>query len=269
MSTYAIVILSYNHPELTARCIDSVLNVASPHTNLQPKIYVVHNGSLAKHKDVLIEKYPKITHLVMNENKGYSGGANFGLNQAFKTYTRVLFLTNDVEVLQLSEKAVSGFAAVKTLRRQTEAIDSIMGLVDLKTAHLSHLKEPKNDYVTDANFSYYIPGTAFWMDRATFQILEGFDETFHTYWEDVDFSYRALQKNIKLHSDTTTVLRHKIGKTCHKKDFYTYYLFQRNRRKFMKKHGLCTMIFQFRFYRDVILKSRDRWKTAWKILQES
>lgn len=264
MSSYAVVILSYNHPELTARCIDSVLDKK----NSSP-LYLVHNGSLEKHREYLIKKYPQLLHLILSQNKGYSGGANFGLNEAFKKNEHVLFLTNDVEVIQLPQEAIQGFAAVKTYRRHTENIDSIMGIIDLKTGHLSHLKDIKKDYVTNSSFTYYIPGTAFWIDRKTFQTLNGFDESYHTYWEDVDFSYRAAQKNIDLQVDETTVLRHKIGKTCHKNDFYTYYLFQRNRRKFMKKHGLCTLKFQFRFYKDVIAKSRYRWKTAWKILTES
>jgi GT2 family glycosyltransferase len=81
----------------------------------------------------------------------------------------------------------------------------------------------------------YVPGTAFLIDHSSYQSLlqpTFFDESYHTYWEDVDLSLKALSSGIKLSALPTWKLSHGIGKTCHKDRFYTSELFPRNRDKF-------------------------------------
>ncbi len=262
VNPFAIIILSYNHPDLTSRCIDSVLKLISNQT-----VFLLHNGSLKKHSDQLLKNYPQITHLFLETNKGYTGGANFALTEAFKKYNTVLFLTNDTEILQLPQNIPTEFSSVKSYKRQTEQIDSIGGLIDIKKGKLLHRKN-KTDIFESQQFIPYIPGTAFWLTKSIFESLCGFDETFHTYWDDVDLSYRAILKNIKLSHSDDTVIKHKIGKTCHKDSFYTYYLYQRNRKKFMQKHGLTTLRFWLLFYKDLLKNVKSRYKTTWNILND-
>ncbi len=262
MNSFSIIVLSYNHPDLTARCIQSIYNL-----DYKGEIYLAHNGSLEKHIGQLQTAFPHVTHLISKNNTGYSGGANFALSEVFKKYYTVLFLTNDTELLQLPKIIPNHFSSVKSLKRQTEKIDSLGGLIDLKNGKLLHRKDDI-DIFNQNQYMPYIPGTAFWLSKNVFEILEGFDESFHTYWEDVDFSYRAhLNKIIILHSNET-LIRHKIGKTCHKNDFYTYYLYQRNRKKFMQKHHLTTLRFWFLFYKDLFKNCKFRFKTTWKILND-
>jgi GT2 family glycosyltransferase len=82
--------------------------------------------------------------------------------------------------------------------------------------------------------NYYVPGTAFLLDRESWQKLahdgRAFDESLHTYWEDVDLSMRAHAEKVKVAPWPAVQLLHKVGKTCHRNPFYTRFLFQRNRR---------------------------------------
>lgn len=261
MNQYAITILSFNHPEITSKCIDSVLKLTSDN------IFLIHNGSLKKHSDELVKKYPLITHLFLESNKGYTGGANFALTESFKIHNTVLFLTNDTELLELPKNIPADFSSVKSFKRQTEQIDSMGGLIDIKNGKLLHRKN-KVDIFDSKQFIPYIPGTAFWITKDTFEKLGGFDESFHTYWDDVDLSYRAALKKINLNHCNDTVIKHKIGKTCHSNSFYTYYLYQRNRKKFMKKHHLTTLRFWFLFYKDLFKNVKSRYKTTWDIIND-
>lgn len=256
---YAILVLSYNHPEITRRCLESVLLNRIP----ESRIFLVHNGSLDQHRETLQNAFPGIQHLVMNVNKGFTGGVNFGLHAVFEKYELVLFLTNDTELMHLPLLAPHGFSAVKSLVRQTERIDSIMGVLNKRTGLLHHLKQPSR---LDENEIYYVPGTAFWMSREVFHSVGEFDESFHTYWEDVDYSLRAQKMGIQLQFSFDTVIRHKIGKTCHKNQFYTFFLFQRNRKKLMMKHGLTHLTFWIAFLYDILKKSKFRFRTVGRIL---
>lgn len=257
---YAIAILSYNHPEITSRCVESVLKIHS-HEN----IFLTHNGSHPDFVSQLKNKFPQVQHLHCAVNKGYSGGVNFTLNQVFEKFERILFLTNDIELLNIHAAPDFEFASIKILKRNTTQIDSLLGEVHPSKGQLSHIKDLnqiKNNDMT------YIPGTAFWISAQTFKTVGLIDESFHTYWEDVDFSFRARKAQIKLEIDHLTVCKHKIGKTCHKNRFYTYELYQRNRGFFMKKHKLINLSFIFTYIYDLFKYCRSDYKHVFKTLYQ-
>jgi GT2 family glycosyltransferase len=256
---YGIAILSYNHPDLTAKCVKSVLSkIKGNH------VFLTHNGSLQKHVEQLKNQFPDIHHIVVEKNSGFSGGANRALKASLDKFKQVLFLTNDTEVIHLPESAPTGFNSVKLMRRNSDEIDSVMGALNPKNGRLKHLKNISDQKPRDIT---YIPGTAFWIDQDVFQTLEGFDERFHTYWEDVDFSLRAHKKNILLKYDDKTVCRHKIGKTCHKDRFYTYELYQRNLGRCLSKNNLLSVRFYFHYLPDILKYSRSDYRKAYSIFR--
>lgn len=260
MQTFAVSILSYNHPEITAKCLRSVLALHPPEN-----IFLTHNGSLAAHQEQLINEFPQINHHLVKNNNGYSAGANETLKNVFEKFENVLFLTNDTELINLPTQPPHGFCSVQLLKRNTAEIDSIMGALNPKNGSLKHLKN-LNDI--KQNEISYIPGTAFWLDKKTYSILGSFDERFHTYWEDVDLSLRAHKLGIKLQYSSETVCRHKIGKTCHKHRFYTYELFQRNRGRCLSKNNLISFGFYFSYIPDILKYSRSDYKKAFSIFKE-
>ena len=256
---YGISILSYNHPDLTAKCLRSVLQHSAPEN-----VFLTHNGSLQHHREKLVLEFSQIQHIFVEENHGYSAGANHALKAAFEKFETVLFLTNDTELIQLPKTAPKNFNSIQLLRRNSQEIDSVMGALNPKTGRLKHLKKMNDLRRSEIS---YIPGTAFWIDRNSFNTLKGFDERFHTYWEDVDFSLRAHKAQISLGYDSETICRHKIGKTCHKDRFYTFELFQRNRGRCLTKHKMTSLRFYWNYIPDVIRYSRADYKKALSILK--
>lgn len=221
----AIAILSYNHPELTAKCVDKVLNLRTSHP-----VLLIHNGSEPRWVDRLRVQHPEIEHLILPENLGFTGGANLGLAQLFKQYPWVLFLTNDTQLQSLpAPPQQAGLYAPKIYGRKPGIIDSLGGAVNLTSAVLRHLK------TSEINLSrkefFYVPGTAFVIHRDIFTATQGFDLSLNTYWEDVDLSLKVKSMGLMIDTYPELTLSHAIGKTCHKNPVYTTYLFQRNRRK--------------------------------------
>lgn len=224
------VILSYNHPELTARTVQSVQKLLD-----DSRILLVHNGSLPQHQKKLQAAFPGIEHLCMKENRHFSGGANAGLKKAFETETWVLFLTNDCQLLNLQAPiAEPALIAPLIYARKEGRVDSLGGTFTVHRAHLAHCKS-KEEFENARH--PYIPGTAFWIHRDIFEKTKGFDETLQTYWEDVDLSRRTQELGFQLKTDDTTQVLHAIGKTCHKDTLYTTYLYQRNRKRISLKYA--------------------------------
>ncbi len=229
-NNFSIVVLSYNLPDLTERCLASIQKKASG-----VAVVVVHNGSSKKNFARLKKSFPHFQHLFLSENKHFSGGANHGIAQAFKNSEWLLFITNDCQLLELGQPpAQIGLAGPLIFARNIEKIDSIGGYLDFSTCRLSHCKS-ESEFKMQKNS--YIPGTAFWIHRKVFVTVGGFDEGLETYWEDVDLSFRARQEQFPLMSATDTHIIHSIGKTCHKDVHYTTYLFQRNRWTICLKYG--------------------------------
>jgi GT2 family glycosyltransferase len=224
-----IVILSFNHPVLTESAVNSALEIAE-----KDKILLVHNGSLPQNIMHLKYKFPDIEHLVILENKGFSGGANAGLKKAFEVSEWVLFMSNDCELTALPDVNLkSGIYAPVIFRRNTFQIESVGGAFNKKLLQLRHLKSAQKLFPEE---DFYVPGAAFVIDKNSFEKLNGFDETLGTYWEDVDLSLRAKKLDIHLGLVEEIQLKHKIGKTCHKNPHYTAYLYQRNRAKVARRH---------------------------------
>lgn len=281
MENLAIVILSYNHQQLTTECVESVLEI-SPSI----PIYLIHNGTDKKQKENLYKKFTheNITHLSMEENRGFSGGANYGLSVALKKHPWVLFLTNDTHLKELPSswknfQLEPGQYAPLIRIKRNQKIDSLGGALTPRLGHLFHIKEDKsfeNIQTKSKNTYVYVPGTAFLIDAQTYFNSSGFDEKLGTYWEDVDYSLALQKQNCKVGFTKNFIIEHKVGKTCHKDTYYTTFLFHRNRLVISWKYASSLERLYFllvlskdilkRFYRDSKNKNIPSFKLYLKAL---
>lgn len=221
---YGFVILSYNHPEITQQAVESLLQ-----KGLNPQdILLFHNGSEKKWVQLLKDKFSEIQHEVIDQNRGYSGGANEALERAFKKWDWVFFLTNDTRLIHFSPPTPlwPGLYAPPIWNRKHEKLDSWGGYLLLPQARLRHARSGQDRPLK--NEFFYVPGTAFLIHKNFFS-HQKFDESLNTFWEDVDLSIRALREGDVVSRTSIFEVLHLGGKTCHKSSNYTLYLFQRNR----------------------------------------
>lgn len=226
----AAAILSYNHPGITGKCIQSALNFFQ-----SENIYLIHNGSERTNIAALKKSFPQIKHFEISANVGFAGGSNFAINKAFEeNFSHVLFLSNDTQLQEWNPPSLTdGLFAPKILLRETGGVHSLGGRVCLRRGKLEHLTED----VEKVDKSFYVPGSAFVVGRGAWQKLKGFDENLGSYWEDVDLSLRASKAGIKLGRLEGVTLRHGVAKTCGGNPYYTLYLYQRNRRRVVLRHA--------------------------------
>lgn len=203
----------------------------------------------------LKKEFPQVAHLTIEKNRGFSGGANFGLEKAFALYPWVLFVTNDCEILELSElPAAPGLYAPLIQKRNTDRIDSIGAECVLTKGELRHRQKAE----TFSPYPFYAPGTAFLLHRDLFTSGLQFDEKLGTYWEDVDLSLRVHNAAVwKCEAFPSIRLKHAVGKTCHKHSLYTTYYFQRNRGIVSRRHttGLRRLSFECHYAFDIVRRA--------------
>ena len=96
-SRVAIIVLAWNHRDLTLDCLGSL--VAWDCSADRPQIIVVDNGSTDGTAGTVREQFPQVTVLENGQNLGYAGGNNVGIRYALAQETDYLcILNNDVTV---------------------------------------------------------------------------------------------------------------------------------------------------------------------------
>jgi GT2 family glycosyltransferase len=267
-------ILSFNHPEITSRCVKSVVRYFSDNgaTANFHNIILVHNGSRPEHVSNLKMQWPQIQHLELTENRGYAGGANAALYAAFRRTEWCFFITNDCELIKvpLNIGRAPAFIAPRIHFRRLGRIDSLGGQVFTNIGHLRHLKTAE-EFNSVPKKEIYVPGSAFLLHKDIFAAVGAFDESLNTYWEDVEYSLRVSEKQLPIQFTTDIELIHSVGKTCHKDSFYTAYLYHRNRARVCRQktewahaYGLARAQLEFHFFFDFLkysyrFASRRRW----------
>ncbi|OGK20750.1 hypothetical protein A3C98_04485 [Candidatus Roizmanbacteria bacterium RIFCSPHIGHO2_02_FULL_37_15] len=229
--TLSVIVLSYNTKELTLRCISSLIKTLSIKNNFISEIILVDNGSTDGSVDQFKNLKLKNTNDTLKvktrfnkKNLGYAKGNNQGLRLATGKY--VLFLNSDTIVDKIDFRKLFnylennprvGVLTVKVILPNSNIDPAshrgfptiwnsfcyITGLEDVfknipifnkifTGYHLSY-----QDYQTIHEIDS--PSGAFYLTKKYIvKKLDGFDENFFMYGEDLDLSFRIKKLGYKV-----------------------------------------------------------------------
>ncbi|MFT6349725.1 MAG: GT2 family glycosyltransferase [Psychromonas sp.] len=201
-----IIIVNWNAGPQLKTCVDSITQFGDDYVE---KIIVVDNGSVDG-SETSVEAIPNVTLIRAGENLGFGKACNLGAKCAKSDY--LLFLNPDaalfegtltkvVNFIQEPANQAVGICGVQLLEESGQVSRSCarfpavsgflahaVGLVRVfpRLGHFmaewDHLAARPVDHVM---------GAFFFVRRGLFEQLQGFDERFFVYLEDLDFSYRA------------------------------------------------------------------------------
>lgn len=218
MADLAVVIVNYNTRQLLDDCLQSLVEAEPLPNGLE--IIVVDNASGDDSCQMVRTKYPQVTLIASEVNRGFSAGNNLGVQAA--TAPTLLFLNSDTKV---SHKALlepwryvqndptTGALTVHLIYPNGERDpDNHRGFPTPWNAlcHFSGLSRlfPRWPRVNGYFQSYLdfsqthpvevIAGSFMMMPTAVFQQLGGWDETYFFYGEDIDFCYRIHQAGYQI-----------------------------------------------------------------------
>lgn len=246
-----IVIVNWNASYRLQECVNSVNQFAN---NLVSKIIVVDNGSVDG-SEKAVENLENVVLIRAGKNLGFGRACNLGA-----TYTQsefVLFLNPDTLIYEntlpnvfkkMKEKTsahvgicgvrlldefnhtsrcASRFPSVKGFFSHALGIDRILPSSGHFMAEWDHESTSEVDQVI---------GAFFFVRRDLFFKLNGFDERFFVYFEEVDFSYRAKKWgwNSLYYSDATAF--HEGGGTSNQIKAKRLFYSLRSRILYASKH---------------------------------
>ncbi|MBR4264949.1 MAG: glycosyltransferase family 2 protein [Bacteroidales bacterium] len=215
MPSLSIIIINYNTPELTERCVDSVLSF----TELSDfEVIIVDNGSSKRY---LPNTDSRVKYVYNRKNLGFSGGNNLGLTLAMGEY--ILLLNSDTIISDNSLKILlDEFISIKNCGAITPKLVSKDGSlqfpanrcpgIGLELRNLFRInkftsKEKLSKLYLGSQWDYdkpvecdWIYGTCFLTSRQIInEVLGGkFPDRFFMYAEDMQWSFKLKKAGLKL-----------------------------------------------------------------------
>lgn len=216
------MVLAYNNLTDTLECLASLSRLTYP----DYRVMVVDNGSTDDTATAIRTQYPQVEVIVIDRNRGFQGGSNFGLRQAFGSGTEYVFmLSNDTvvqpdtldELMKYAAPADVGLLAPKIYYfSEPERIWSVGGDCHPLTFEMTRkgdnqLDRGQWDRVLARDF---LVGCALLIKRSLTDTIGLFDTGFYpAYYEDVDLCMRARRAGFRLLLVPSAKLWHKVARS--------------------------------------------------------
>jgi GT2 family glycosyltransferase len=223
----SVIIVNYNVRYFLELCL---LSVQDASVELDSEIIVVDNNSSDDSCKMVIKKFPNVILLENKENYGFSKANNQGVEKAIGEY--VLILNPDTVVAKdtftkaikfaksrnnfgaLGAKLIGGngqFLSESKRGIPTPLVSmyKLTGITSRKTGkyYAGHLKENETGVVE------ILVGAFMLMTRNVYHEVNGFDESYFMYGEDIDLSYKILNKGYKNYYFANTEVIHYKGES--------------------------------------------------------
>ncbi len=257
----AVIIVSWNVRDYLANCLRSVFAEIG-RSGLKVEVWVVDNVSTDGTVELLADLYPQ-AHLIVNKtNFGFGAANNQGMKAASaQNYPRYFFLLNPDTVLGpgainllvncLEERPKAGMAGARLVygdgRFQHSAF-SFPGLVQLifdlfsmpARLYESRLngRYSRHQYRADGEpFLIGHPlGATMLIRSEVVKATGGFDESFHMYCEEVDWSWRIHKANWEIYAVPAAEIIHYGGESTKQVKARSIINLWQSRAKLYRKH---------------------------------
>lgn len=260
MLDVAIIIVSWNVRDYLANCLRSVFaEVAS--SGLNTEIWVVDNASTDGTVELLADLFPQV-HLIVNDhNPGFGAANNQGMKAAAASQPRYYFLLNPDTLLGpgalsrlvgfLDENPKAGLAGARLVYGNGRFQHSAFCFPGLAQLAFDLFSLPDRLYESRMNGRYprskYRPeGEPFAIDHPlgatmmvrseVFEATGGFDESFHMYCEEIDWSWRIRQAGWEIFVVPAAEIIHYGGESTKQVESRSVVNLWQSRAKLYQKH---------------------------------
>lgn len=226
----SVVILNYNVRYFLELCIKSVQAAI---VDLDAEIIVVDNHSSDDSCPMVKQLFPGVILIENKENLGFSKGNNIGVAQAKGEY--LCILNPDTVVAEDTFQKIMGYAddvpkmgvlgcqlidgrglfLPESKRNIPTPIVSIKKILGFSNAYYANHLSPSDTGKVDI-----LVGAFMFLRRKVYNEVNGFDEDYFMYGEDMDLSYKVLKAGYQnIYFGKTTILHYKGESTLKDKTY--------------------------------------------------
>ncbi len=237
MINVAVIIVSWNVRDYLVKCLSSVYTEFK-RSGLQGEIWVVDNASTDGTVNLLADLFPQVHLLANDHNPGFGAANNQGMHAAAACKPQYYFLLNPDTVLQpgalkelvrcLDERPDGGMAGARLVYGDGRFQHSAFTFPGLGQLAFDLFPLPARLYESRLNGRYRRSlyqrhGKPFAIDHplgATMLVraevaeaTKGFDENYHMYCEEIDWSWRVRAAGWKIYAVPTAEIVHYGGES--------------------------------------------------------
>lgn len=242
--TVVSVILNTNRRDDTLECLESLSR--SRYTNHQ--VVVLDNHSTDGSVEAICEKFPQARMVRLEENLGYAGNNNVGIQIALEMGADWVFVLNEDTVLDAdclgrlveageSDPKIGIVGPMVYHFDEPEYIQSGGGILGpyWQSRHLAK-DEPDRGQLKETHPVEWISGCAILVRRAVIEQVGMIDARFFYYWEETEWCLRAGKAGWKIMHVPAAKLWHKGVQRFYSPKPSLYYYSTRNRMLMIAKH---------------------------------
>jgi GT2 family glycosyltransferase len=216
----SVIVVTHDGGRHLDKAVEVLASARAPRGGRE--ILLVDNGSRGTAARRAAGRWPEVRLVALDRNRGFAGGVAAGAEAA---RGEVLILVNDDAVVdgeaisvlaEALEAAPDDVAAVTGLLTDAtgERIDFYDGLVTFDGHALQRRRgAPLSSVDLSAGERLFPCGGLMAVRRDLFLRLEGFDERYFAYYEDVDFGWRATLAGFRTLFEPQARARHTSGAT--------------------------------------------------------
>lgn len=239
-----VILVNYRGANDTCECIISLRGCKLPYM----EIYVVDNDSADGSCEVIEDRCPEAKVVPLDENVGFGGANNVGMERAFRDGCDAVLLLNndtivDAEMVGVLATEADDATVTVPLMLYLSEPDTVWyggGHFDsFGIPRHDHFKESKNSVSVEPSQVGFATGCCMFIPKRVYERVGGFDESYFLYWEDADLSLRFAQNDVRIYFCPRGVLWHKVSvSTGGEGSPFSYYYETRNRLYAIDKFGL-------------------------------
>lgn len=231
----SVVLVNFRGADDTLECIEGLFGLNWPSERLE--IVVVENGSGDDSLEKLQVVSDRIVLVKSNDNLGFTGGCNLGV--ANSTGEFVAFLNNDAKphpdwineaVSTFAQGADIGAVASKVLDWDGVNVDYVDASITwYGMGYKPHAGERDGGSWNEEKDVLFGTGAAMFIKASVFEELDGFDDNFFMFYDDVDLGWRMNLLGYRFRYQPRSLAFHKHHASMNKfGNFREEYLLERN-----------------------------------------
>ena len=252
MLKLSVIIVNYNVRYFLELCLESV-QVAL--TGIDSEVIVIDNNSTDDSCEMVKALFPDVILIQNAKNVGFSKANNQGVDLskgeyvcilnpdtivAEDSFTKILtFATNKDNLGIVGCKLIDGTGCFLPESKRNLPVVKVAIQKMRGNATYYYANDIKEDEIAKVDV---LVGAFMFMKRAVYQDLEGFDEDYFMYGEDIDLSYKAQKRGLDNYYYGATTIIHFKGESTMKDALYAK-RFYGAMQIFYKKHFRSNWIF--------------------------
>jgi GT2 family glycosyltransferase len=266
-SIYLIILVNYNNWKDTLECIDSLKKSGIEDSN----ILIIENCSLNDSFEKLKAAEPNIKIIHTKKNLGFTGGNNLGINYAIENkFEFAILLNNDtivgssnpvkklIEEMEKNEDVTLGTGRIFYFPEKDRIWYDGGKMIKWRGMAIHNNYRKKIDEINLINKKKYvdfISGCFLCIRLKDITKLGLLNDNFFMYLDDIEYSARAVSKNLKLLFIPEAVIYHKAIGEKERTPKLVYYSL-RNRKMLINLHfGIVAKL----YFEFVIIIKRILW----------